>query len=187
MIRLKHLLREIKDSDLDRLLTKIKNKQFRFFAAGDNGRVYEIDGEDKLLKITKEMDEFEVASIIVGRYSEFTTFIPVYYVTDEQAEGFPDMAYIMSKADNLTPGHVQALDRFIDAFKTYAYDEGGEVTIFDYLDAEGGRNHDVKLINFLRALQADIRKMNILDFELDLDFKTDNIMIWNGNLVMIDW
>jgi hypothetical protein len=45
----------------------------------------------------------------------------------------------------------------------------------------------MKLINFLRALQADIRKMNILDFELDLDFKTDNIMIWNGNLVMIDW
>lgn len=187
MIRLKHLLREIKDSDLDRLLNKIKNKQFRFFASGDNGRVYEIDGEDKLLKITKEMDEFEVASIIVGRYAEFTTFVPVYYVTDANSEGFPDMAYIMSKADNLTPKHVQSLDRFIDDFKSYAYDEGGEVTIFDYLDAEGGRNHDVKLINFLRALQADIRKMNILDFELDLDFKTDNIMIWNGNLVMIDW
>jgi len=187
MIRLKHLLREIKDTDLDRILTKIKNKQFRFFAAGDNGRVYEIDGEDKLFKITKEMDEFEVASIIVGRYAEFTTFIPVYYVTDANAEGFPDMAYIMSKADKLNPNYKRALDRFIDDFKTYAYDEGGEVTIFDYLDAEGGRSHDTKLINFLRALQADIRKLNILDFELDLDFKTDNIMIWNGNLVMIDW
>jgi len=23
--------------------------------------------------------------------------------------------------------------------------------------------------------------------ELDLDFRTDNIMLWNGNLVMIDW
>jgi len=187
MILLKHLLREIKDSDLERLLTKIKNKQFRFFASGDNGRVYEIDGEDKLFKITKELDEFEVASIIVGRYSEFTTFIPVYYVTDENAEGFTDLAYIMSKADKLPDNYTQVIDRFINDFKTYAYDEGGEVTIFDYLDADGGRSHDVKLINFLRALQADIRKMNILDFELDLDFKTDNIMIWNGNLVMIDW
>lgn len=187
MIRLKHLLREIKDTDLDRILSKIKNKQFRFFASGDNGRIYEIDGEDKLFKITKETDEFEVASIIVGRYTEFTTFIPIYYVTDANSEGFADMLYIMSKADKLTTKYTQVIDRFIEDFKTYAYDEGGEVTIFDYLDAEGGRNHDVKLINFLRALQADIRKMNILDFELDLDFRTDNIMIWNGNLVMIDW
>ena len=80
MIRLKQLLREMSEKDLDRCLDKIRNKQFRFIAAGDNGRVYEIDGEDKTFKITKEQDEYEVADIIVNRYNEFTTFIPVYYV-----------------------------------------------------------------------------------------------------------
>ena len=83
MIRLKSLL-EIVDDELQRLLDKIKNKQFRFIGAGDNGRVYEIDGEDRCFKITQERDEFEVAKVIVGRWSEFTTFIPVYYVNQEK-------------------------------------------------------------------------------------------------------
>jgi len=187
MIRLKHLLRELAEPEIDQLLRKIINKQFRFFASGDNGRIYEIDGEDKLFKITREIDEFEVASIIVGRYTEFTTFIPVYYVNDTDTDGLPKMAYIMSKADKLQGNEIAMISKFINNFKKYAYDAGGEVTIFDYLDADGARNHDIKLVNFLRALQADIRKMNIPDFELDLDFSTDNIMNWNGNLVMIDW
>jgi hypothetical protein len=54
MIRLKQLLREMTDSDLKRILEKIRNKQFKLFGQGDNGRVYEIEGEDKLFKITTE-------------------------------------------------------------------------------------------------------------------------------------
>ena len=91
MIRLKSLL-EIVDTDLKRLLDKIKNKQFRFIGAGDNGRVYEIDGEDRCFKITQERDEFDVATVIVGRWSEFTTFIPIYYVDKKQH------MYIMANA-----------------------------------------------------------------------------------------
>jgi hypothetical protein len=181
MIRLKSLLREISEDNLDRLLDKIKQKQFRLLAAGDNGRVYEIDGEDNVFKITQERDEIEVASVIVGRWTEFTTFIPVYYVNEQES------MFIMANADELTNADKMHINEFMAGYARYAREQGGEVSIFDYLDAEGGRNHDVKLINFLRALQADIRKMNILDFELDLDFRTDNIMIWNGNLVMIDW
>ena len=53
MIRLKHLLREMSDSDIRRCLDKIQNKQFKLIAQGDNGRVYEINDEDKVFKITK--------------------------------------------------------------------------------------------------------------------------------------
>ena len=71
MIRLKHLLRELSESDLQRCLKKIENKEFRFIAGGDNGRVYQINGEDKIFKITKEQDEYEVATQIVNQYDKF--------------------------------------------------------------------------------------------------------------------
>ena len=51
MIRLKKLLREMSESDIRRCLNKIRDKQFRLIGQGDNGRVYEIDGEDKVFKI----------------------------------------------------------------------------------------------------------------------------------------
>jgi hypothetical protein len=36
-------------------------------------------------------------------------------------------------------------------------------------------------------LQRDIQKLDIEDLDLDLDFKIDNVMLWNDKLVMIDW
>ena len=54
MIRLKQLLREMSERDIQRCLNKIKNSEFRYIGGGDNGRVYEINGEDKVFKITKE-------------------------------------------------------------------------------------------------------------------------------------
>jgi len=180
MIRLKKLLNEIVDVDLKRILQKIQNKQFKLFGSGDNGRVYEIDDEDKLFKITTESEEYRVAEIIVDRYSQYTTFIPVYYVDGRNM-------YIMAKADNLSNDQKQSIDQFISSYKIYARKQGGEVSIFDYLDADGGRDFDIKLINFLRALQKDIQSIGIEDLDLDLDFKPDNVMIWNNKFVMIDW
>ena len=180
MIRLKSLL-EIVDTDLNRLLDKIKNKQFKFIGAGDNGRVYEIVGEDRCFKITQERDEFEVATVIVGRWSEFTTFIPVYYVDDQQR------MYIMANAKKLADEDIIIIDNFMERFAQYARDRGGEVTIFEFLDNDGARYTNQKLVNFLRALQRDINKTNIPELDLDLDFNSNNIMIWNGNMVMVDW
>ncbi len=180
MIRLKQLLKEMTDSDLKRILEKIRNKQFKLFGQGDNGRVYEIDGEDKLFKITTEREEYRVAETIVNRYSEFTTFIPVYYVDGNNM-------YVMANASDLSAKQRINIDRFINNYKNYAREEGGEVSIFDYLDADGARDTDIQLVNFLRALQRDVQKTDILDLDLDLDFKTDNIMLWNDKLVMIDW
>ena len=181
MIRLKKLLTELKQEDVSRLLDKIKNEEFRFFDQGDNGRVYEIDGEDKLFKITTESDEFKVASVIVGRYTEFSTFIPVYYVNEQR------QMYIMAKADRLNSNDVRNIDQFMESYKQFAREQGGEVSIFDYLDAEGGRDQDQELVTFLRALQTDIGKMGITNLSLDLDFKTDNVMRWSNRLVLIDW
>lgn len=180
MIRLKSLIKEITDTDLKRILQKIREKQFSLFGQGDNGRVYEINGEDKLFKITTEQEEYRVADQIVNKYSNFTTFIPVYYVDGKNM-------YIMGKASDLSENEKIKIDQFIASYKNYAREQGGEVSIFDYLDAEGGRNTDVQIVNFLRALQRDIRKLDIPDLDLDLDFKTDNVMLWNNKMVMIDW
>lgn len=181
MIRLKTLLTELKEQDVKRLLDKINNEEFRFFDQGDNGRVYEIDGEDKLFKITTESDEFDVASVIVGRYTEFSTFIPIYYVNEKR------QMYIMAKAAQLNNNDTQNINQFMQSYKQFAREQGGEVSIFDYLDAEGGRDHDQELVTFIRAIQQEIKKMGIMDLDLDLDFKTDNVMRWQGRLVLIDW
>lgn len=178
MIRLKQLLQEMSESDLKRCLDKIRNKQFRFIAAGDNGRVYEIDGEDKVFKITQEQDEYEVANIIVDRYNDFTTFIPVYYVDGKNM-------YIMANASELPVRVKKSIDLFMEDFALFARNEGGEVSIFEFINETD--NLDPILDNFLNALQADIAKLNIPEFELDLDFRSDNIMMWNGKMVMVDW
>ncbi len=180
MIRLKSLL-EIVDTELRELLNKIKSKQFRFIAAGDNGRVYEIDGTDRCFKITQEQSELEVAEVIVGRWSEFTTFIPVYYVDSKQS------MYIMANAEQLTKPDKLMIDQFMNQFKMYARETGGEVSIFDYLDNDGARNTNPRLVNFLRALQQDTNRTGIADLDLDLDFKSDNVMLWSNKMVLVDW
>ena len=181
MIRLKQLLRELSDQEITRLLDKIKTKQFRLIGGGDNGRVYEIDGEDKVFKITTEIDEFEVAKVIVGRSSEFTCFIPVYYVNDREH------MYIMANAEQLSDSDRSIIDQFMNRYKQYAREQGGEVSIFDYLDDDGARNTDIKLVNFIRALQRDVDRIGISEFDLDLDFSSDNMMTWNGKIVLVDW
>jgi hypothetical protein len=178
MIRLKNLLKELSQSDIQRCLDKIQNKQFRLIGAGDNGRVYEIDGEDKTFKITQEQDEYKVANIIVNRYTEFTTFIPVYYVDGKNM-------YIMANASELPDRLRKVIDMFMDDFYSFARERGGEVSIFDFIQETD--TIDPIIDNFLTALQSDVEKLNIKEFDLDLDFRSDNIMIWNDKMVMVDW
>jgi len=179
-MQLKRLLLEISEKESKILTDKIKNKEFKFFDKGDNGRIYSINGEDKLFKITTESEEYKVADIIVGKYTQFTTFIPVHYVNGKNM-------YIMSKASPLSMGLKSDINMFLNRYKQFARQEGGEVSIFNYLDADGARNVNEILINFLRALQQDIQRIGLEDLDLDLDFKSDNVMMWNNNLVMIDW
>jgi len=178
MIRLKQLLRELADPEIKRCLQKIQRKEFKLLASGDNGRVYEIDGEDKVFKITKEQDEYAVADRIVDKYLEFTTFIPVYYVNGN------DM-YIMANAEPLPESMRRVIDQFMSNFAVFARREGGEVSIFDFL--EETESIETRLHNFLIALQQDVEKLNIPEFDLDLDFRSDNVMIWNGKMVLVDW
>ena len=178
MIRLKNLLKELSESDIQRCLDKIQNKQFRLIGAGDKGRVYEIDGEDKTFKITQEQDEYKVANIIVNRYTEFTTFIPVYYVDGKNM-------YIMANASELPDRLRKVIDMFMDDFYSFARERGGEVSIFDFIQETD--TIDPIIDNFLTALQSDVEKLNIKEFDLDLDFRSDNIMLWNDKMVMVDW
>lgn len=180
MIKLKQILWEMVEKDVRRLVEKINQKQFSFFDKGANGRIYKINDEDFLFKITTEKEEYRVASIIVGRHSEFSTFVPVQYVNGINM-------YIMSLADPLPSSYRIAIENFIKKYHGFARNTDGEASVFDFLDADGAREVDIKLVNFLRALQQDVAKTGIPDLELDLDLRVENIMMWNGNLVMIDW
>ena len=106
MIKLKQLLREMSEEDINRLLDKIKQKEFSFFDKGANGRIYKINNEDFLFKITTEQEEYRVAAVIVGRHGEFSTFIPVHYVNGTNM-------YIMSLANPLSGSYRTAIENFI--------------------------------------------------------------------------
>ena len=178
MIRLKQILREMSNPDIRQCLDKIQRKQFRLIGAGDNGRVYEIDGEDKVFKITKEQDEYAVAERIVDRYKDFTCFIPVYYVDGKNM-------YIVANAEELSQPIKKTIDSFMREYAVFARENGGEVSVFDFL-AET-KIADPVFDNFLNTLQIEVEKLNIPDLDLDLDFRSENIMIWNGNMVLVDW
>tara|TARA_B100000497_G_C7573599_1_gene345590 strand:+ start:272 stop:820 length:549 start_codon:yes stop_codon:yes gene_type:complete len=180
LIKLRHILKEISEEESERILSKIRNKQYQFFNSGDNGKVYSINGEDLLMKITNEPDEVAVASVIVGQTEKYNAFIPVLYTDTKKM-------YIMKRAENLSGDMLAKIKMFYEGYKQYARQQSGETSIFDYLINDGARNLDTKLANFLHALGQQVKDMNIGDLELSLDFKPDNIMVWNGNIVMVDW
>ena len=181
MIRLRNILLEISEEESNRLLSKIRNKEYTFLAKGDNGKVYSINNEDLLFKITTEPEEKAVADVIVGRSEQFNAFIPIHYSDPNTS------MYIMNKANPLSESEVTEINKFYEGFKNFARQNGPNVTIFDYLNTEETRNYSTILINFLRALEEQVRKTNIGDLAESIDFKPDNIMKWNGNLVMVDW
>jgi len=114
----------------------------------------------------------------VNQYNKFTTFIPVYYVDGKNM-------FIMANASELPVRLKREIDLFMDDFKLFAREEGGEVSIFDFMQETDSINPVID--NFLNALRADVQRLNVPEFELDLDFRSDNVMIWNGNMVLVDW
>ena len=182
MIRLKTLLEQVSNEDLvKQLLDKIKSKEFERIGAGDNGVVYKIQGTDYVFKITRERAEFDVASVILGRDSEFSCFVPVLYVNETEK------MYIMRNANPLPEQYKSEIDRFYAGYTKFALEMDNEVSIFDYLDAEGARNTNKVLVDFLRRLQQQIIRTGIVEFDLDLDFKSDNVMLYQSKMVLVDW
>jgi len=91
----------------------------------------------------------------------------------------------MANASKLPDRIRKMIDMFMDDFYLFARERGGEVSIFDFTKETD--NIDPVIDNFLNALQLDVEKLNIKEFDLDLDFRSDNIMIWNDKMVMVDW
>ena len=188
MIKLKQILSEMTDAEIQRISKKIEAQDFRYVGAGDNARVYKFNNEDLVFKLTTSTDEIEVARQIQNKISDYSTFIPVYYVGDlygGQAK-YTDVI-VMANAEKLSANLKRSIDRIVEKYKVYAYEQGGEVSIFDFVDQSGLKQIELRITNFIEALRSDIEKLNIPDLDLDLDFKSDNIMIWNGNMVMVDW
>ena len=188
MIRLKQLLYEMTDQELGKIGRNIERNQFRYVGGGDNGRVYKLNDEDLVFKITTSTDEIEVARKIQNKMTEYSAFIPVYYVGDLRGvtAEYKDVI-IMSNADKLPGNLKRGIDRVVEKYHQYSYEQGGEVSLFDFVDAVGLKRVDPIITNFINALRSDIEKMSIPDLDLDLDFKSENVMMWNGNMVMVDW
>ena len=188
MIQLKKLLFEIQDIELKQIIKQIEMSEFKYIASGDNGRVYKLNNKDLLPKITTSTDEIEVARKLENNIGKYSTFIPVYYVGNLIGKKINyKNVIIMSNADLLPITVKQKIDNLVSKFKQYSYDHSGEVSLFDFVDNIDIKQLDVSILNFINSLRVDIQKLNIEDLDLDLDFKSENIMIWNNNMVMIDW
>ena len=81
-MKLKLLLEDVQQ--IKHLLSLVKQGKIQRIGAGYNGVVSQIGDEQYVFKKTNERAETEVASVIVGRESEFRTFIPVIYVNEEK-------------------------------------------------------------------------------------------------------
>lgn len=183
MISLTKILNEINTDDLiNSLLKKIQDKQYYRIGAGDNGVVYQINDEDYVYKITREPGEFDVAAAISGNPSTFSCFIPVLYTNQE------NQMYIMSNATDTTTNIKTMIDDFTEKFNKWALDTGGEVSIFDFISqTDIDTDMNPMFLNFLTTLESQIKKINVPELDLDLDFKSDNVMQWQGKLVLVDW
>ena len=179
IMKLKLLLEDVQQ--IKHLLSLVKQGKIQRIGAGYNGVVSQIGDEPYVFKKTNERAETEVASVIVGRESEFRTFIPVIYVNEEKN------FFISKMAKPLLLPYVEMIDKFKDHFSKFAQQQETETSFFDYLDAEGARNTEPVLVNFLRNLQQDIIRTGIDELDLDIDFKSNNVMIYENRLVMIDW
>ena len=81
MINLKHILNEIAEDEATRLLQKIKNKDYTFFNRGDNGKVYQLNGEKaKVVSTKEEQGLYTVYNItnVSGNHNYYTNEILVH-------------------------------------------------------------------------------------------------------------
>ena len=178
-MKLKLLLEDVQQ--IKHLLSLVKQGKIQRIGAGDNGVVSQIGDEPYVFKKTNERAETEVASVIVGRESEFRTFIPVIYVNEEKN------FFISKMAKPLLLPYVEMIDKFKDHFSKFAQQQETESSLFDYLDAEGARETEKPLVDFLRRLQQQVERTCIPEFDLDLDFKSDNVMMYQSKMVLVDW
>lgn len=176
------------NDELKEIGRNIESSEFRYIGGGDNGRVYKLNDSDLVFKITTSTDEIAVARKIQNKMTEYSTFIPVYYVGDLHGvqSHYKDII-IMANANPLPKLMKNKIDQLMDQFKQYAYEQGGEVSLFDFIDNIEIEQVNIELINFIQALRVDIKKLDIPDLDLDLDFNSSNIMMWNDKMVMIDW
>jgi hypothetical protein len=91
----------------------------------------------------------------------------------------------MSNAQPLPESNKREIDMFMKDFGQFAREQGGEVSIFEFMLQTDSINK--QLDNFLNTLKQDVEKLNIPDLDLDLDFRSENVMVWNGNMVLVDW
>ena len=114
MIRLKQILSEMTDAEIRRIGKKIEAQDFRYVGAGDNARVYKFNNEDLVFKLTTSTDEIEVARQIQNKISDYSTFIPVYYVGDLYGgqEKYTDVI-VMANAEKLSANLKRSIDRIV--------------------------------------------------------------------------
>lgn len=180
-MKLKALLSEVQSSSiLSKLLDKVNNGEYTRIGAGDNGIVWKINDEDFIIKKTSDQTEFELASVIVGRHSEFSCFVPVFYVNETKH------VYIASFASQLPAGIKQEFNKIFNNWKQLQQSEG-EISLFEFISNYSQENVDMEILNFIKSLELELDKTGLSDIKLEIDLHIDNIMYYNGNIVLTDW
>ncbi len=135
---------------------------------------YVIESSQSISGVPHRYDQFDLSA-----YSLEYTAPPTDYVATENSE-----SYALIEIDDLEP-----LSGDISRIKIFSSNTGtvGTWDLISDTELRETDSLDPMLDNFLNALQSDVEKLNIPEFDLDLDFRSDNIMMWDGKMVMVDW
>jgi hypothetical protein len=180
MIRLKHLLIETVSDDVALALHQIKNKRYDLIGSGDSGYVYRIHDTNLVFKKTSDEFEYEVAAALMQDNNIYNTFIPIHYVDGNNM-------YIMSNATDLTPTQFAEIQKFFGDYKQVARKSSDDISILEWGNQQSIYEYSVELAEFISQLYTDCDLVNIDDLAVDIDFRPENVMQYNGHMVMVDW
>jgi hypothetical protein len=180
MIQLKHLLNETINDSIVAALRQIKTKQYDLIGSGDNGTVYKIRDTNLVFKKTSDEFEYNVAAALLRDNNIYNTFIPIHYVDGNNM-------YIMSNATDLTPTQLVEIQKFFSDYKHVMQKSNDDVSILEWGNQQSTYEYSVELIEFISQLYTDCNLVNIDDLAVDIDFRPENVMQYNGRMVMVDW
>jgi len=142
----------------------IDEDEMHWLGSGDFGNAYNI-GNNKVLKITRSKEEFDIAKNIINRNSELDGFVD-YYTAEKVGS---DYMIIMELLD--TPGDIE--DKF-NELTLILEEQGIPISYIDqYLDADE-LDLDNDMIKFISDIEDVARSYRKLGIEAS-DIRSDNL------------
>jgi hypothetical protein len=93
----------------------------------------------------------------------------------------------MSNATDLTPTQLVEIQKFFSDYKHVMQKSSDDISILEWGNQQSTYEYSVELIEFISQLYTDCNLVNIDDLAVDIDFRPENVMQYNGRMVMVDW